>query len=252
MTTTELRKQILTLAYKSKEGHIPSALSILDILYVLYRDVMNIFPYDPENEERDRFILSKGHGCLALYVVLADMGYFSQDVLNTFCQDNSPLLGHPVRNLKLGIEASTGSLGHGLPMAVGMAMALKIKKNPAKVYCLIGDGECNEGSVSEAVVLACEYKLDNLFILLDCNDSSILPIPPFYHMGCEVFNCFAIDIENIKNVVLKAINGTPNRPKVVMLNTVKGRGIKRMEHHPSEWHHKIPTEQEYNEMMEEL
>ncbi|MBU2633966.1 MAG: hypothetical protein KJ674_01855 [Nanoarchaeota archaeon] len=142
-----IRKDIIDMIYESKEGHIPSALSILDIIYVLYKKILKFDPKNPEWDGRDYFILSKGHGCTALYVILVNVGFFSKEKLDEYCKINSMLGGHPDRNKIPGIEASTGSLGHGLPMGLGITLAMKILNKPNNVFVLIGDGESNEGTI---------------------------------------------------------------------------------------------------------
>jgi transketolase len=176
----ELKKQIVLAAHAAGSGHIPSAFSILDIVWTLYDKILK-----PE----DRFILSKGHGCLALYAVLVEKGYFPKEQLMTFAKHDSILGGHPDRNKIPGVIASTGSLGHGLPMAVGVALAKKIKKQPGRVFCLVGDGEMNEGSCWEACLLAAHHKLDNLIIFVDYNYSTDRALTldnlkdKFYHLS---------------------------------------------------------------------
>ena len=159
----ELIKKVLKMAYVSGEGHIPSALSILDILWVLYDKVMT---------KDDRFVLSKGHGALALYAVLSEIGMIKQSELDEFALFDSNLGGHPDTNKIDGVLASTGSLGHGLPMAVGMAKAKKMKGEEGRVFCIIGDGECNEGSIWESLMIASHHKLDNLTCIVDYNRST--------------------------------------------------------------------------------
>ena len=157
----ELKKVILKASYISKEGHIPSAFSILDILYVLYNQILNINANNPIDENRDRFILSKGHASLGLYAVLSDRGFIDSEELETFGKFSSRLGGHPDCNKIPGVEASTGSLGHGFPIAVGIAMALKIKKSSSRVFVIVGDGECNEGTIWETALLAVNHNLNN-------------------------------------------------------------------------------------------
>lgn len=164
-------RQLMTLAL-GDEKHGRSTRSTIDVLWVLYDRILRYDPQNPKSEERDRFILSKGHGCASFYAILADKGFFPPSQLRTFMTWESILGSHPDRNLVPGAEASTGSLGHGFPMAVGMAMALRIKKNPRRVFVLIGDGECNEGTIWESALLAGNQQLSNLTCIVINNHSS--------------------------------------------------------------------------------
>jgi transketolase len=245
MIISQLKKRILEMSHKAHEGHIPSAFSILDILWVLYDKILK-----PD----DKFILSKGHGCMALYVVLAEKGIISKGELDTFCEFDSNLGGHPDSNKVAGVLASTGSLGHGLPIAVGMAMAFKINKNPARVYCLIGDGECNEGSIWEAVMIASHQRLDNITCIVDYNHSTDRALRlgnlgnKFSAFGWAVCDINGHDHNLLYQFISPIVEG---RPTVVIANTIKGKGIDRMESNP-EWHHKSPTKEELTEMIRKL
>src|SRR4051812_22557946 len=167
-----LKISILEASFLSGEGHVPSGFSIIDILYVLYTKILRFNPKNPVDPKRDRFVLSKGHGSLGLYAILADKGFFSKEHIKSFGQFNSILGGHPDSLKVPGVEVSTGSLGHGFPTSVGMAMGLKIQKNKAKIYTIIGDGESNEGTVWESALLASHHKLDNLICIIDHNHST--------------------------------------------------------------------------------
>lgn len=173
MTSNDIAriKRLMSLA-TGDEKHGSSSLSTLDVLWVLYDRILRFDPKNPRWENRDRFVLSKGHGCVSYYAILADKGFFPTSTLKTFMQYESILGAHPDRNLVPGVEASTGSLGHGLPMAVGMAIALRLKKSDRRVYVLIGDGECNEGSIWEAALLAGNLQLSNLTCIAINNHSS--------------------------------------------------------------------------------
>jgi transketolase len=237
-TAQEMRKDIVLAAYKAGEGHIASAFSILDILHVLYSGVLG---------SDDRFILSKGHASLALYAVLG------QD-LSDFGQYNSLLGGHPDRNKVKGVLASTGSLGHGLPQAVGAALAKKIKNALGRVYCLIGDGECNEGSIWESCLLAAHHKLDNLCVIVDRNGSNDRVLDLGYML--KKFQSFGFHTYEIsghnQSEVFAAVSWKPDgSPLAVIANTTKGKGCKRMENAPA-WHHRVPTAEELPEILEEL
>lgn len=244
MYKSKFIKDILKLSYDKKEGHIGSSLSILDILYVLYKNKIS--------HGKDKFILSKGHASLGLYVILDYFNLLNEDI-NTFCDFNSSIGGHPSNKLK-NVEASTGSLGHGLPIAVGMAMANKINKDTSKVYVLIGDGESNEGSVWEAALLASHHKLDNLVCIMDHNHSGdrALSIQDVIKKF-EAFNwhCIEVDGHNLNDLTTAFNFDSINRPIFILANTVKGHGIKVMENNP-EWHHKSPTLDEYNKFLKDL
>jgi transketolase len=177
MTSTDITriKRLMSLA-TGDEKHGSSSLSTLDVLWVLYDRILCLDPKNPRWENRDRFVLSKGHGCVSYYAILADKGFFPTSTLKTFMQYDSILGAHPDRNLVPGVEASTGSLGHGLPMALGMAIALRLKKSDRRVFVLIGDGECNEGSIWEAVLLAGNLQLSNLTCIAINNHSSSLEL----------------------------------------------------------------------------
>ena len=167
-----IRKKILTMAFEagSSSAHIGGALSIADILSTLFFNTMTVFENEPQNDLRDRFILSKGHACLAYYAALCEIGYISKEELKTFEKNNSNLLGHPVINKKLGIDFSNGSLGMGLSLGIGVALSAKKKKKKFNVYVIVGDGECNEGSVWEAAMAAPNFKLNNLYAIIDKNN----------------------------------------------------------------------------------
>ena len=248
----ELKKEVLETCYRVKEGHVASAYSILDILYVLYHDVLNCSPSRKDDPNRDRFVLSKGHAAIGYYAVLKHAGYI-EEPLDTMCKFNSRLGGHPDCNKVPGIEVSSGSLGHGVPMAVGIAWALKIQKNYAHVYVLAGDGEVNEGSVWEALLIANHHKLNNLTLIVDYNHSTDRAVDlgdlddKLSSFGFEVIKTDGHDHALIKQALL--VRG--EQPIAVIANTVKGCGIEEMRNNPA-WHHRIPTAEEYSRFMEEL
>ncbi len=248
VTISRLRRTIIETAYRAKEGHIPSALSIIDIVWVLYDQVLwescegDDAVWRTEMEYRDRFILSKGHGCLALYAVLAEKGYGID--LSTFCQPGSDLEGHPNRRIP-AVECATGSLGHGLPMAVGMAYALRLKQSPARVFCLVGDQELNEGSCWEAIMLAGRFKLANLTLIVDDNRSSERS-NPMGEIGAKVqpwgWNIFICDGHN-HDAIGMAMQPAPfDSPRCVGARTVKGYGCPVIADDPS-WHHRVPRDE---------
>ena len=240
-----LRKEILSVSYKNKAGHIPSAFSILEIIFCLYENIIN-------NE--NKFLLSKGHGCLALYAVLVENNYITKDQFYSFSSYDSLLGGHPDRNKLKQIEISAGSLGHGLPIAVGMCLSKKIKNENGKVFCLVGDGECNEGTTWESLLLANNLNLNNLVCIVDNNNSQVRSIPTsnifdkFKSFGFEVIECDGHNLQELKNIF--SINS--DRPLAVICNTIKGYGIKDMELDMFTWHHGPPNEEQYIKFLNEL
>lgn len=240
----QMQKYVLDAAYNGQEGHIPSALSILDILYVAYGSVINKQSFD------NKFILSKGHGCLALYAALTHYGYLSMSELLTFGKFSSKLGGHPDRNLIPGVEASTGSLGHGMPIAVGMAWSKKLQNKGGKIFVLIGDGEANEGSIWESALLAAEHDLGNLVCIIDYNHSSDRAL----NMGSfadkfESFGWEVLEIDGHNHAEIKdALNFSAEKPLCVIANTHKGNGIAEMVDNPA-WHHSKLTIEKYNELI---
>lgn len=243
-----LRRHVLRALAAADKGHIGSALSMIEILRVLYRHVARHDPGRPTWIGRDRVILSKGHGCLALYAVLADVGYFPVEALDTFCASESPFGGHPERKLELGIEASTGSLGHGLPFAVGIAIAHKKLGDDVRIFAVVGDGELNEGSNWEALLIASKHKLGNLCVVVDNNNQQIngpldavLPMEPlrlkFQAFGADVREVDGHDVAAlISSLSLDGV-GSERRPTVVICKTIKGKGLPVAERNPS-WHYR--------------
>ena len=257
-----IRKNIIFTAFKagSKSAHIGGALSAADIIAVLYSGIMKIKKTKILDENRDRFILSKGHACLALYSALVEKKFLKKKDLETFESDGSNLLGHPIINKLSGIEFSTGSLGMGLALGVGVALAAKKKQKKYKTYVVLGDGECNEGSIWESVLSASHFKLDNMTIIVDRNNfqqtgknSSIMDLKnlknKFKSFGCETVE---IDGHNIKKIYETLINKKlNNRPKVIVANTIKGKGFKLFENN-NNWHHSVITKSIYKEILKEL
>jgi transketolase len=256
-----IRKNIIFTAFKagSKSAHIGGALSAADIIAVLYSGIMKIKKTKILDENRDRFILSKGHACLALYAALVEKKFLKKKDLETFESDGSNLLGHPIINKLSGIEFSTGSLGMGLSLGVGVALAAKKKQKNYKTYVVLGDGECNEGSIWESVLSASHFKLDNMTIIVDRNNfqqtgknSSIMDLKnlknKFKSFGCETVE---IDGHDIKKIYKSLINKNLNKPKVIVANTIKGKGIKLFEN-DNNWHHSIITKSIYKNILKEL
>ena len=254
-TIKKLKKKIVEISYHSQEGHIPSAFSILDILYVLYHDVMHIDPKNPIIEPHDRLIISKGHASLGIYAVMAEAGFFPMQELDTFCQYGSRLGGHPDFHKIPGIEVSTGSLGHGLPLAVGMAMAQKWKQTQNKVFVLIGDGDLNEGTNWEAFMAAKEQELSNLICILDYNHSSDRAVAfedvekKLQQFGWNTQSVDGHDHQKLEAALTMQYEN--DRPVFIAAQTVKGKGCRSMENNPA-WHHRSPDETERRQLLEEI
>jgi len=244
-------KKIIELSSEKNEGHIPSSLSIIDILYVIYNKIVDIDKIKKGLPFRDRFILSKGHASLGLYVILDEIKLLN-DKLKNFCNYNSTLGGHPTTKEPF-IETSTGSLGHGLPISVGMAMSYKIQNFKENIYVLIGDGESNEGTVWESALLASHHNLNNLYCIMDYNHSgdralnidSILS--KFESFGWDCLEINGHDLFEIEN----SLNYKSDKPIFILANTIKGKGCKIMENNP-EWHHKSPSEKELKEILNHI
>lgn len=258
----QLRRAILDSLYRGGRGHLPSACSCIDILRVLYDDVARVFPHEPLAPDRDRIILSKGHGCLALYAMLADKGFFPQQDMDHFCAFGSHLGGHPERGHTPGVEASTGSLGHGPSLGIGMALAARLRGSSARVFVLCGDGETDEGSVWEACLSASKHKLDNFTLLIDYNKqqswgdvSEILPLEPyadkFRAFGFSVAEADGHDVSALR-AVLKTLPKETGKPTCVICHTVKGKGFPSIERN-LKWHHKTALQEtDYTRLTAEL
>jgi len=249
----EIRKNILRISKVSGHGHIPTCFSIIEILYAVYSAIKHD-PKNPSWEDRDIFILSKGHAALGYYCVLAKFGYFDINEVDSFGAFMSDFGCHADRFKVPGIEASTGSLGHGIGLAVGMALALKIKKSDRRVFVLVGDGEANEGSVWEAVMVAANLKLANLTIIYDNNKSHLRGLQIFNAAGkfkafdCEVSEVNGHDIDALKEEIIKK----PNTVKVIVANTKKGAGCRTLVDNQYEWHRKSPCDAVLEMLMREL
>ena len=250
----KIREQILYVAHVSGHGHIPTCFSVVEIIYAIYKH-MKHDPRNPSWEDRDLFILSKGHAALAYYCVLAEFGYLKKEELNTFGAYGSRLGCHADRLKVPGVEFSTGSLGHGLPVAVGMALAQKITGSQRKVFVLIGDGEANEGTIWESLLVASHNKLDNLTIFFDYNRSQERSLPitepekKFKSFGCEVIDVDGHDLDSIKLALTTDRGG---KVKLVLARTIKGYGCKTLVENMFEWHRKSPDGEQYRKLMEEL
>jgi len=252
-----LRRTIVQMVYHGRDGHIPSAFSIVDILNVLYRDSLKYDPRRPDWPERDYFVLSKGHGCMALYAVLEQHGFLTPDQMKTFCRAGGILGEHPDCTKVPGVEASTGSLGHGFPFAVGIALGLRIRRMPNRVYVLVGDGECHEGTVWEAANVAVNRRLGNLCVMVDWNGSAAQLMPQddlpakWRAFGWETLVIDGHSEPEIKAAMEQFTGRSSDTPFVIIAKTVKGKGVPMVEGH-GVWHHRIPTEEEYRLMMEAL
>ena len=257
----EVRKGIIEAVYWAQSGHPGGSLSVADILTVLYFDEMNIDEKNPNWEDRDRLVLSKGHCSPALYSCLANRGYFPIEDLKTFRKIDSYLQGHPDKNKVPGVDMTTGSLGQGLSAANGMAIAAKMDNKDYRVYCILGDGEIEEGQIWEAAMTSNKYKLDNLCVIVDNNNLQIdgtieevmssYPIDEkFRSFGFEIIKIDGHDIEEITKAfeVAKNIKG---KPTCIIAKTVKGKGISYMENQVG-WHGKAPNEEQYKEAMVSL
>jgi len=255
------RKDVLRMVMSSHEGHLGGAFSCMEILTTLYFRILNIDPSKPDWEERDRFILSKGHACFAQYAVLAGRGFYPVEHLDTAQQKGTIFGGHPDRDEVPGVEVSTGSLGHGLSIGAGMALAARRDCRPSRVFVLMGDGECQEGSVWEAIMFASANRLDNLVAIVDSNSmqaigktTDIIPMEPFTKKW-EAFGwgvCEA-DGHNCGDLLdkLSAVPIKQGAPSVMIARTTKGKGVSYMED-ASMWHARVPTEEEFKQAMLEL
>jgi len=242
-----LRRFVIRALSGSGHGHIGASMSLIEIVRVLYDDVLRFRPNEPKWENRDRFILSKGHGCLALYAILVDKGFFPAEELDNFCKINSLLGGHPDAEKVPGVEASTGALGHGLSIGVGMALAARAGKRDSKIIVAMGDGEINEGSVWEAAMSAGKHELSNLTAIIDYNriqsygfTDDVQPLEPlkdkWASFGFATLEVNGHDVSALRKV-LTALPVNNKRPTAIICHTVKGKGISFAENDPA-WHHK--------------
>ena len=243
-----LRQLIVQALIGGGRGHMGSAMSLVEILRILYDEFIKFDPKKPKNENRDRLILSKGHGCLALYAILADKKFIKSTVLDSASRFESILGGHP-ESLKVpGVEVSTGALGHGFPVGVGMAVAAKLKKQNHNIYVVIGDGESDEGSIWEAALSASKYKLNNLKVMLDYNKiqsydfvDKVLNLEPlkkkWESFGFEVSEVNGHDVKNLRANLKDYLKSKSDKPSVTICHTIKGKGFYFAENNPK-WHHK--------------
>jgi transketolase len=257
----EIRKYSLEMVVRSRASHIGSALSMTDILAVLYFDLMNVFPKDAENENRDIFILSKGHACVGLYATLGLKGFFDLKDLETYGLDDSNFMNH-ISHKVTGVEFSTGSLGHGLPFATGIALGKKIKNQKNQIFVVVGDGELDEGSNWEALLFASHHKLDNLIVVVDYNNlqslttvKETLNLEPlkdkFEAFGCNVYGVDGHNHKDLRNIFVKSIENNTGKPTVIIANTIKGRGVSYMEN-KVKWHYSTPNQDELIQALKEI
>tara|TARA_Y100000816_G_C26089478_1_gene575506 strand:- start:663 stop:1490 length:828 start_codon:yes stop_codon:yes gene_type:complete len=260
--SNKIRKNILKMGFfaGSKSAHLGGALSISDIISYLFSN-MTFTSKEGDEENRDRFILSKGHSCLAYYSALFEIGFLNDNDLKSFEQDDSDLLGHPVANKKIGIDFSTGSLGMGLSLGVGVAISLKKKKINKKVFVILGDGECNEGSVWEAAMAASKFNLENLVVIVDKNNfqqtGTTLDIMPnekleakWKSFGWNTQSIDGHDYDQIENYFTK-IDLNSKAPNALIANTIKGKGVSFIEN-DNNWHHAVLTKKNYEDALMEL
>lgn len=256
-----VRKNIIEMLCESKSGHPGGSLSCADILTYLYYEKMNIDVSNPKWEQRDRFVLSKGHAAPALYSVLAEKGFFSKEELKTLRKTGGLLQGHPDSKHVPGVDVSTGSLGQGISNAVGMALGLKAQNNNARVYAILGDGELQEGIVWEASMAAAHYKLDNLVAIVDFNglqidgkNEEVMGINPldekFRGFGFNVIECDGHDYEELDKAFRNA-EETKGKPTVIIAKTVKGKGVSFMENQAG-WHGQAPNKEQSEQAIMEI
>lgn len=249
-TAANIRRAVLNMVSRSNSSHVGTSFSIVDILTALYFNILKIDPKNPMWDSRDRFILSKGHGCAALYATLVERGFAKREILEGFSCDNGTLWGHSTWGTMPGIEAATGSLGHGLSIGLGMALAARADGKKHRVFVLLGDGECDEGSVWEAILFAGHRKADNLVAIVDYNKiqsvgftKDVLDLEPFADkfraMGWSVREIDGHDFKQIND----ALSGVPfekGKPTAIIAHTVKGKGVSFMEN-TIDWHYKSPN-----------
>ena len=254
------RIHAVQMVHDARASHIASALSIIDVLAVLYEEILNVFPAEPDNPIRDRFILSKGHACVGVYAILAECGFFDKKLLSSYGENGSPLMNH-ISHKVPGVEFSTGSLGHGLPFGIGKAKVAKILNHKWQTYVLLSDGELQEGSNWEAFMFAAHHCLDNLIAIIDYNNLqsltsvdktlNIMPLDKkITSFGWHVIEVDGHDHDALKKRFKEAIT-IKGRPTVIIAKTIKGKGVSYMENRV-EWHYKSPSDNELKIAMEEL
>jgi len=257
-----IRRDAVEMTHLSEGSHIASILSMADLLAVLYTDIANVDPKNPNKENRDKIILSKGHAGAGIYSALANLGFFDRDILKTHYANGSILSGHVSHKGVPGVEFSTGSLGHGLSVGAGLAYGAKLNNSPERVFVILGDGECDEGSIWEAALIANHFKLNNLIAIVDYNKmqsldfvENTISLHPF-DKKWEAFGWNVLSVDGHKHdELLKAFMNSlsfNNKPTVILANTIKGKGIRFMENDIL-WHYRFPHEgEEYNNSLKEL
>jgi len=255
-----IRRHCVVMANRANSSHIGSSLSIADILAVLYGRILQVDPSQPAWADRDRFILSKGHACAALYAVLAERGFYPTSNLDTYYQDGTKFAGHTMHNIP-GVEFSAGSLGHGLPVATGMALAAKRDGKAYRIFCMLSDGECDEGSVWESALFAPHHKLDDLIVIIDYNKiqslgrvEEVIDLKPLAEkwrsFGWATSEINGHDFGEIEESLSK-LPHEPGRPSCVIAHTIKGKGVSYMEDKLL-WHYRAPRGQDFEIAMAEL
>lgn len=256
----EIRAMIFKSAYKGGGGHLGASFSVVEILTTLYfSDLLKYKSSNPYSKSRDRFILSKGHAVLTLYAALAKAGFFPEKDLYTFCQPGSKFGGHPKMYEVPGVEASTGALGHGLGFGIGVALAGQLRKQDYKVFVLLGDGECQEGSIWEGALFAPEKKLDNLVVIVDHNKLQAMDrLDNIINMDSmsKKWESFGWDVEEVDGHDLEQLQDVlgrknKNRPRLIIAHTIKGKGLSFMENTPI-WHYRMPNDEEMKMVLKEL
>lgn len=254
-----MRVNILTMLTKAKSSHLGCSFSVTDLLAVVYHSFLDVESIKQQRLDRDYFILSKGHSAAALYAALASVDIISEEILSTHYQDGSVLCGHPMRGALPGLESSTGSLGHGLSLGVGLALAAKHNKQKNKICVLVGDGECQEGSIWEAITMAARFKLNNLTVIVDYNNLQGLDITDdimpgtfedkFKAFGCNALSVDGHDIQEIINTFAQV--GKTDKPDVIIARTHKGHGVSFIED-KIEWHYKSFSPEQFSQAHKEL
>lgn len=256
----KIRRRVIEMIYSAKAGHTGGSLSSIEVETVLYFHVMNNDPKNPHKEDRDRFILSKGHCVETLYAVLESRGFITKELTDTYGKFNSPLAGHPTKKTP-GVELNSGALGHGLSVGVGIAIANKMNKTPMRTYVLMGDGEQGEGSIYEAAMAGSHYKLDNLVAIIDRNylqisgnTEDVMSLDPMRErweaFGWEVINAEGNNIDKLIDL-FDSIDYSNGKPKLIISRTTKGNGISYMEN-IAKWHHGVPNEEQYAQALKEI
>jgi transketolase len=258
---SELRRDILCMHAHSGNSHVGSSLSVVEVLVALYFHTLNINSKNCRSKNRDRLIFSKGHAASSLYAILAKRGLFNKKVLKEYCVDEGRLPGHCTINSVSGVEASSGSLGHGLSMAAGLAIGARFDKNRSRAFAILSDGECQEGSVWEAAMFASQHKLDNLIAIVDYNklqafgrNEEIVSLEPFH----KKWSAFGWSVKEVNGhslaEIIKALGKVPfikNKPSVIIAHTIKGKGVSFMEDKLL-WHYKAPNKEELDKALSEL